>query len=295
MKAPIRFAALMLCALLLFAGCGPKPDGKITSVKYSSETSDPAACWSYSLEERADGVFFSCDAPDFAAFAEGERIRLDAVPVEDAVMESFRAMAEQNAIASSVIKSRGTESGRKVSVELNWENGGRRTARRSLENEGAMLRFFRSVAEYASKEPITAPEGQLLAYRIEVFSAAEGGDYSISVSESGGRVLISGSFTDTVQTTDGYWDAKRIEVEDAPVSDEDWARIRDAAVQTGLGERLAEMSRRWKSGAAAESEVIYDITARWEFGVALSESGAGEPPKDALYEALTDALRRAAS
>ena len=65
--------------------------------------------------------------------------------------------------------------------------------------------------------------------------------------------------------------------------------------RTELGKRLAAANDRWNIvEAAPDGGVIYDITARWEFGVALSDSGVGEPEKDALYEALTDAMRRAA-
>ncbi len=294
MKTPIRIAALVLFALLLLAGCGAEPDGEIVSATCAAGASGSSAGYSYTLEEREDGVFFSCDADG----AEGKRITLNDVPVEGVVMQSFRSMAESSGLSSSVIAYRSgvsasDESG--AAVTLKWKNGVKKTSRGMLDGTVETLRFFRSVAEFASREPTSVPDGQLLSYSVSVFSAADGGSYDFSVAESGGQVLLSGSFTDTVQAADGHWEAKRIAVEDAPLSEEEWARIRDAAAQAELGKRLAAANDRWNIvEAAPDGGVIYDITARWEFGVALSDSGVGEPEKDALYEALTDAMRRAA-
>ena len=283
----------------LFA-CAKQPEGKIVSVRFGGTSMSFADCFSFTLTEEDSKVLFSCDTQA----SDGERIELDQVSVDPAVMEDFRVRALKSGMKEAVLSYKKplfrpfASDEQTRSYTLRWEDGTERTAAQNPPDAAEMRAFFVSVAERYRNGTVELPTGSLTACSISASASWAEGCYSFAAVHEKDGWKISADYCEVIQTAGGYWDNERIVLDNVPVSDETGEKICAAAEEVGLRVWLTSAENRW---TPADDEIefpldasTFSVSAVWDDSDFLSYSGFGNPPENALLEALQDAAKEAA-
>lgn len=289
-----------MVSLFSLFGCAKNPSGEIVSASLS--VGEMRGSYFYMLQQTEDGVLFSCSD------TQGESpVEFEGLPVPDQLLTEFRRAAEDTGFERSVRA--GKKSLRKwfgrffhvqdapeMAFSLTWENGVVRTASVHPEGEDEIRAFLQNAARIYAPVAEGGP-GELDYLSMSAAASWVEGCFSFSVSEKkrgSGDFVFWAEFIDmTYDEASEQWDEFRCDLEEAPLSAEQMARIREAARESGLFESLAAASVRWENPEQDEDEELipmdattYSVSASWG-GIYLGSRGWGDP----RYEPLMSVLR----
>ncbi|MBO6052929.1 MAG: hypothetical protein J6Q17_04260, partial [Clostridia bacterium] len=183
---------------------------------------------------------------------------------------------------------------------LTWSDGTKKTTTVHPEGEEAIRAYLSKAARTLAVSPEEA--GALDSLSLSASASWIEGSYSFYVREEKGRYLFDALFVDLIDMEEeGSWDERHVALEEAVLTAEQMERIRAAAEEIGLWNRLASAELRWEKPQTDDEELlipldatIYSAYASWG-DLSLGDRGYHDPDWGELMTVLRDIARALAS